>query len=126
MRNWLLAAVAAVAVSGGYGTDAGAYMASFGRHGGPGYFHGFRGFHGQPRVAFGNRGFGGFGTGRFAGNGEVAGDDYTGDYDDSYDPGLDALHFRVQEPFGPGDIGRPQAPERPYEPEGPYDDSAAW
>ena len=120
MKNWFWAALAAAAVSAGYGTDASAYVASFGHHEAPGYFHGFRGFHGYPPAAFQSRGVGRFGAGRFAGNGETVGGDDMDDYDDSYDPGLDALHFRVQEPFGPGDIGRPQAP-----PEGPYN-PAAW
>ncbi|HEX4078499.1 MAG TPA: hypothetical protein VHX61_06460 [Rhizomicrobium sp.] len=116
MKNWFWVAVAALAVTGGYGTDASAYMAGFGHRGASGFFHEFRDFRGHPLPAFHSRGFGRFGAGRFAGNDEAVGDDDTGDYDDSYDPGLDALHFRVQEPFGPGDIGRPQAPEGPYGP----------
>jgi hypothetical protein len=117
MRNWLLAAVAAAAVTGGYDAGASVYVASFGRHPAPEFIHEFRCFHGQPRAASRGWGLGRFGAGRFAENGELAGDGYRGDYDDSYDPGLNALHFRVQEPFGPGDIGRPQPPQWPPDPQ---------
>jgi hypothetical protein len=46
----------------------------------------------------------------------VAGFDY--DADDDFAP--EDLHFRVQDSFGPGDIGRPPPPPQPYD-EGPWD-----
>jgi len=45
---------------------------------------------------------------------------YGDNADDDYD--IEDLHFRVQEPFGPGDIGRPPIPgdeNVPYMPERP-------
>jgi hypothetical protein len=120
MKNWLLAtvAVAVVALGAGTGTCAEARMTSAGHPGGSGFSHGFRGFHGHPLPAF-RRGYGGFVAGPFLGSGRAVGDDFPDEYDDNYDPGLNALHFRVQEPFGPDDVGRPQASERPP-------DSTGW
>jgi hypothetical protein len=113
---------------------------SFGHGFSPGQ-HGFRfgpvpfPFHEHNlRVAFPNARFGearseGFSGGAYGGNDVAA---Y--DYDDDDDFTAEDLHFRVQEPFGPGDIGRHRPPE-PYAPgpsegvrEGPWQgyDSGDW
>jgi len=85
-------------------------------------FHGFRGFHSRP---FGFRGRGfipgfsnlGFGTARYEGwgGGAYSGDVAGFDYDDDNDFAAEDLHFRVQDSFGPGDIGRPPPPPEPYD-----------
>ena len=51
-----------------------------------------------------------FGSARFEG---WSGGAYSADVAASEDVGLDPdnIYFRVQEPFGPGDLGRPQPPE---------------
>jgi len=52
------------------------------------------------------------------GDEDYASDD---DYGSYADDDIDNLHFRVQEPFGPGDIGRPPVraeEETPYMPDG--------
>ncbi|MGH6877495.1 MAG: hypothetical protein ACREHV_08985 [Rhizomicrobium sp.] len=136
MRTWIIAAIAAAALAAGNSTEAGAHMAGSARAGG--FAHGYTSF--RARLFAGNRfgfdfgrGFryGGYGyfapfaAGRFAGGGEVAvGDDYAGNYDESYaddeSPGLENMHFRVQDSFGPWDIGRPPPPEGPYD-SGPWD-----
>jgi len=77
-------------------------------------FHGF-GRRGVARFHPAHFRFGNFGPRRtveFAGYGDDAGglaDDAYGAYDDD----IDNLHFRVQEPFGPGDIGRPAVGAEP-------------
>jgi len=42
------------------------------------------------------------------------------DYDDDNDFAAEDLHFRVQDSFGPGDIGRPSPPPEPYDDQ-PYE-----
>ena len=96
----------------GGGMAAGSAHANVGLHG-----HGFGFHHFLPRPT--NQfhrphfRFAGFGSHRVA---SVAGG--YGDYDEAYDDDIGNLHFRVQEPFGPGDIGRP--PVR-AEADAPYD-----
>lgn len=83
--------------------------------------HGFVGFH-QPDFRFGD-----FASHRITvftggpGDYDYANEDDSGPYEDD----IDNLHFRVQEPFGPGDIGRP--PVRAEE-DAPYlsDRGAPW
>lgn len=55
-----------------------------------------------------------FGQARFEG---WSGGAYSADVAASEDVGIDPdnIYFRVQEPFGPGDLGRPQAPQPPSE-----------
>src|ERR1700722_6071787 len=92
-------------------------------------FHGFRGSHSRPflfhshrhnfRAAFPDAEFGrpqseGWGGGAYSGN--VAGFDY--DEGDYFAP--EDMHFRVQDSFGPGDIGRSPPPPEPYD-DGPWE-----
>jgi hypothetical protein len=85
-------------------------------------FHGFHGnrtgpfrfgqrnfWPGSPRFRFGTARFEGWGGGAYSAG--VAGFDY--DDDDGFAP--DDLHFRVQESFGPGDIGQPARPPVAYD-----------
>ena len=65
-------------------------------------------FH-QPHVRFGH-----FRQRNMQSTVGYGGDDYDDNYDDD---AISNLHFRVQEPFGPGDIGRPPVGA---EAEGPY------
>jgi hypothetical protein len=89
-----------------------------------GDFHGSHGFHPRPlpfhfhqrnlRVAFPDAGFGsarseGWGGGAYSAG--LAGFDY----DEADDFAPEDLHFRVQDSFGPGDIGRPSPPPQPYD-----------
>ncbi len=93
-----------------------------------GGFRGFHGFHSRavpfrfhqfnfalasPRERFGNARFEGWGGGAYSG--DVAGFDY--DENDDFAP--EDLHFRAQDSFGPGDIGRESPPPEPY-------DGAPW
>ena len=110
------------------GGSAGAHAAvGFGGHG-VGFHHGF-GFHHRflpPTQLFHEPGFD-FGAGfRSHGSRVVTGgyedDDYASDDDyGSYsDEDIENLHFRAQEPFGPGDIGREtdrEEPKAPYMPD---------
>lgn len=86
------ASVSGHATAGGHGFG----FHGFGRHG-------FVRFH-QPQFRFGD--FALHRTNEFTGGygdyDDADEDDYGSDGDD-----VDNLHFRVQEPFGPGDIGRP-------------------
>lgn len=92
-------------------------------------FHGFRGFH--SRLLFHNRRFNftpgssplRFGRAQFAGwsGGAYSADVVGFDYDQNDDFAPDDLHFRVQDRFGPGDIGRtPPPPPASYD-KGPWD-----
>ena len=89
---------------------------------GGGFGHPIGGFHGhhlgfRPFFPFQTR-QPDFGTGFRSHNALQTTGGYGGDSDDDYDnDDISSLHFRVQEPFGPGDIGRP--PER-GEADGPY------
>ncbi len=124
MRQWIIAAAAAAALLGAsYSTHAGARMASSGGGRMHGFARGFRGFHGRPFGFDFGRGFAPsrFGQIGFRGGEVAAGDDDVDDYDEGGDDGLGNMHFRVQESFGPWDVGRrpPPAPE-PYD-SGPWD-----
>lgn len=92
-------------------------------------FHGSHGFHSPgflfhlhhhgfgapfPRSRFGSTRFEGWSGGPYSAG--VADFDYGGDSD--FAP--EDLHFRVQESFGPGDIGRPTPPPERYD-NGPGD-----
>jgi hypothetical protein len=123
MRLCISRAALAAALTFGAGTVALAHMGGMsgtGAHAGVGMQgHGF-GFHRfvptptnqfqfhQPRFNFG-RGF------------RSRSSSVAGGYGDS-DDDISELHFRVQEPFGPGDIGRPpvraEGEDAPYGPEG--------
>jgi hypothetical protein len=110
----LTAAASADAHMGGMGG-----RSSSGFHG----FHGTHGFHSRfpfhyygPNFAVtfpGER----FGTARNEGwsGGAYSGDVAGFDYDDDSDFAAEDLHFRVQDSFGPGDIGRPPPPPEPYD-----------
>jgi hypothetical protein len=101
---------------------------SGGFHGG---FHGVHGFHsrsfllrpnnfrfGFPQARFGRLRFEAAGGGAYSA--DVAAGDY-GDYDESDDYAPEDLHFRVQDSFGPGDIGRPSPPPPQAYDNGPWD-----
>jgi hypothetical protein len=131
MKAWLPAAALAATLTLGFPADAhmggvggasasavASSRASAGLRGiGFGFHHRFLApthlFH-SPHLRFGA----GFVSHRFeqvtGGYGDY---DYGADADDygPYDDDIDNLHFRAQEPFGPGDIGRPPAEEdAPY------------
>lgn len=102
----------AMGVAGG-AAGGGHLSPGFGGHGfGPrhglifhhGFFRPVRPFH-RPFFNFG-AGFRSHQSNEFSGGygGNDSDDDYGGYGDD-----IEDLHFRVQEPFGPGDIGRPPA-----------------
>lgn len=130
MGSWhkaliIAAAILAAAASAEAHMGGMAGRPSAGSHG----FHGFRGFHsrlpfhnpgfnfalGSPRLRFGRAQFEGWGGGAYSAG--VVGFDY--DQDDDFAP--DDLHFRVQDRFGPGDIGRkPPPPPEPYD-NGPWE-----
>lgn len=83
-----------------------------------GFFRPIRPFH-RPFFNFGagfrshqSNGF----VGGYGDSGYDSDDDYSGYGDD-----IEDLHFRVQEPFGPGDIGRPPAREEEDVPYGSRD-----
>jgi len=118
MSVWIPSAHAMGAIGGG-SAGAGAHGGAgfghgFGFHHGSGFHHGFgfrpsflppsHLFH-QPHYNFG-AGFRSHQSGGLAGG---AGDDTSDDYG-AYADDISDLHFRVQEPFGPGDIGRPLPP----------------
>ena len=103
--------------------------AEAGRMGGRSSGGGFHGFHSRPLrfhlhqrdliVAFPNATFGsarleGWGGGAYSAG--VA--DF--DSDQNNDFAAEDMHFRVQDSFGPGDIGRPPPPPEPYA-GGPWD-----
>jgi opacity protein-like surface antigen len=127
MHGWNKALIIAAAMLAATAT-ADAHMGGMGGRFSGG-FHGFHGFHSRPspfhfhrrdfRIAFPNAEFGsarseGWGGGAYSG--DVAGFDYG--EDDDFAP--EDLHFRVQDSFGPGDIGRPSPPPQPYD-DGPWD-----
>jgi hypothetical protein len=122
MKIWLPGAALAATLTLGLSVPAGAHVgggasaaafshANAGARGhGFGFHHRFLGpthlFH-SPHYRFG-AGFashrshevtGGYGGGDYASNDE--------DYGPYADDDIENLHFRAQEPFGPGDIGRP-------------------
>jgi hypothetical protein len=74
-----------------------------GFHGG--WFHGHRVIAPFPFNRFGPGPYGDWGGGGIAAGGDYENGDYV-----AADEGLDGMHFRVQEPFGPGDLGRPMPP----------------
>lgn len=133
MKTLVSAAALAAALSIGGFLSAGAHMGGMGVVGGGspiasahataaghGRGIGFHGFGQRRFVRFhpGHFRFGNFGPQRtveFAGaygdSADVTDEDAYGAYDDD----IDNLHFRVQEPFGPGDIGRsPVGDEPPF------------
>ena len=140
MKMWLRAmtlnVVLTVGVALPFGAQAmGVVGGSAGRgvvHG-PGFHHGFH--HGfrvhspffSPLHPFHQRqpnfgaGFASRQSNVLAGGYGDSDDSYDDDYDNSYvDDSISNLHFRVQEPFGPGDIGRRPVPDEedaPYMPE---------
>ena len=69
----------------------------------------------NPRLRFARQQFDGWGGGAYSG--DVAAYGYDGD--DDFAP--EDLHFRVQESFGPGDIGRPSPPPPQAYDNGPWD-----
>jgi hypothetical protein len=98
-----------------------AHMGGAGGHSSGG-FHGFRSFHSRAFpfhrrgfvIGFPNTRFGffrtlGWGGGPYSVG--VVGSEYDGD--DDFAP--EDLHFRVQDSFGPGDIGRPVPPPETYD-----------
>jgi hypothetical protein len=94
---------------------AGCFHGSGGFHGFQG-FHGFRGFRSGPfpfpfRPNNFGRGFQGARSGWAGGPYSAGVADFDSDEGDGFAGG--DLHFRVQESFGPGDIGRPTPPQRP-------------
>jgi len=130
MKTLVSAAALAAALSMGGFLPADAHMGGMGMVGGgspigsahatvAGHARGI-GFHGFSRrgvVRFHPRHFrfGNFGprrtvefTGGYGDYADGLADDADGAYDD-----IDNLHFRVQEPFGPGDIGRPAVGAEP-------------
>jgi hypothetical protein len=117
MKSWNKAMLIGVAVLSATAT-AYAHMGGVGGRS-PGGVHGFHGFHSRSfPFGFHRYNFGvGFSNGRAAGwgggaySGDVAGFGYDGD--DDFAP--EDLHFRVQESFGPGDIGRQAAPDETYD-----------
>jgi hypothetical protein len=144
MRYGLTAALAAAAILAATQASAGGMAGGRGAGGSHGFggfhaIHGFGGFHGfyAPRFPFNQRDFlvdspyGPFGSARPEGwqggaysGGVTAGFDDYGEGDD-YFP--EDLHFRVDEPFGPGDIGNRPPPPEPYD-EQPWEGSrlAPW
>ena len=97
---------AAAHVGGGASVSASAHATTGGLGTG---FHGF-GRHGFVRFHQPNFRFGYFAPHRIIQSTGGYGDyDYAADEDDygPYADDIDNLHFRAQEPFGPGDIGRP-------------------
>ena len=99
-----------------------------GRSSGGGFHGGFHGVHSgrtffgphnfrfrNPRLRFARQQFDGWGGGAYSG--DVAAYGYDGD--DDFAP--EDLHFRVQESFGPGDIGRPSPPPAQTYDNGPWD-----
>lgn len=123
MKVWLAAALASAALA--FSVPGDAHMGGAGGMGGGrgvGFGHATGGFRGHG-FAFHTRlprdfnrfhsphfRFGGFRLHQLGlTTGGSADYDYASDEDD-YGPGgddIDNLHFRAQEPFGPGDIGRP-------------------
>ena len=144
MKNWLpatalrVALMMSVAVASGYAMGSAsaagavhagatfggrAFGSGFGFHHGFGFGHRFppanRIFR-QPRFNFGAGFVSHRGTVVAGGYGDD--DSTSGDYG-SYSDDIEDLHFRVQEPFGPGDIGQPPIPageDSPYAPDRMY------
>lgn len=111
---FVLAAPAVAHMTGMGGGRVGDFGHGFG-HGHPGFHIGplpFP-FHERnlvvpfPNVRFGEARFEGWGGGAYGGDVAAAYDDEGEDFTP------EDLHFRVEEPFGPGDIGR-QPPPEPY------------
>lgn len=107
----IASAAQAVTVGGGGAArpSAGFGGHAFGFHRAPGFHHRFL----PPRHLFHQSHFdfgAGFASRRLSEETGAFGD-YAGAYGDDYDSYADEdienLHFRVQEPFGPGDIGQP-------------------
>jgi hypothetical protein len=125
MSMWLKPSIIAVAILATT-MSAGAHMGGAGGRAAGG-FHGSYGFRARPfpfryhRYDFVGFPYARFGTARSEGWGGgaysagVAGFDY--DTDDDFAP--EDLHFRVQDSFGPGDIGRQAPPPEPYD-DGPW------
>jgi hypothetical protein len=131
MRHMFWAALAAAIIAA---TPATAHMGEMGGGGSGGFGHGGHQFHfgplpfpfheqrlmaGFPNARFGEARFEGWGGGAYGGDVEA--------YDpDEGDFTAEDLHFRVQEPFGPGDVGR-RPPPGPYA-SGPWEGAGqdAW
>jgi hypothetical protein len=126
MKTLVSAAALVAALSMGGFLPAGAHMGGMSVGGGSAIrsaqatgaggisFHGF-GRRGVARFHSAHFRFGNFGPRRTV---EFAGayGDYADGVDDAYgayDDDIDNLHFRVQEPFGPGDVGRPAVGAEP-------------
>lgn len=139
MKGWLSTAALSVALTMSIAIPSAGALAMGGKGGAPAGVHGTAGFGGR---GFGFRhGFGfhrrflpgtepfhqrqfDFGSG-FRSHAPRVMTGGIGDYDYAYDDDdgpyadddIENLHFRAQEPFGPGDIGRPPVraePEPPY------------